>query len=242
MPEALAWSLVLRSAVAAKRPDVPRSLLTVGPAFRQEAMPDEVAILLPTNDGPRPLIDRLTARPPLPPGNAGIGLFLADPFLDLDQAAERLRAAGYRWVANLPSVVQQDEDFGCQLTDVGLGSAREYAALAQLRNADLRIAAVVSDAATAEAALVAAPEILLVMPRVGDFAAGFPSLRQRGSAAQEVLAARQAAGHDALLLGLGQAEEAGRESQWPPVLDGLLCRPQPCGLKRPLPDSLGAIR
>ncbi|HMB76830.1 MAG TPA: hypothetical protein VKN76_10545 [Kiloniellaceae bacterium] len=222
----LTWQIVLRKAQAVAHRDVPDAVLTVGPGFRHENMPDEVAFLLPTNDGPKALIDRMLAAR-RPRRDRILGLFLADPFLNLTHACRRLRDAGQTWVTNLPSVVQQDEDFARQLPDVGLDSAREFGALARFRDEGFKVAAVVSDQATAETALGIAPEALIVMPRVGDFAAGFPSLRQRGSAAQAVAAALREAGGTTVMLGLGQAEEVGHENQWPPPLDGLLCRPLP---------------
>lgn len=231
------WQVVLRQAQEAARPDFPENVLTVGPGFQHENMPDEVAFLLPTNDGPKALIDRvIDAKGPW--HKTILGLFLADPFLNLSHEARRLRRAGFGWVTNLPSVVQQDEDFTRQLPEIGLDSAREFSALALLRAEGFKVAAVVSDSATAQEALAINPEMLIVMPRVGAFAAGFPSPHQRGNAAQSVAEALRHASGNATLLGLGQAEEVGHENQWPQALDGLLCRPKLCPIGATLDDRL----
>ena len=82
-----------------------------------------------------------------------------------------------------------------------------------------------SDAAGARAAVAIEPEVIVVMPRIGDYAAGFPSLRQRASAVQSVHEVARDAGWHGILLGLGERRDADREGLWPPRVDGLLCRP-----------------
>ena len=226
----LVWEIVLR---AGDGRYFPKSILTAGPGFQHENMPMEVALLLPTNDGPTPLVDLVVADHQ-PCAEIILGLFLADPFLNLPRECARLGTAGLRWIANLPSVEQQDEEFSRQLTDVGLDRYRELDALAAFRDHGFKLAVVVSDVGAASAALSLSPEAMIIMPRVGDFAAGFPSLRQRRAAAQTISSVLRDADWQGMLLGLGNADEIRHEGQWPENLHGLLCRPQLAQIDAPL--------
>jgi len=224
MLDLLEWRIVLSASDSERFSGFPRRLLTIAPQFRHEGVPDEVSLLLPTNEGPQRLIDTVVEATLLE-GEDGLGLFLANPFLNLDRQAERLEKAGIRWIANLPSVEQQDEEFTQQLADVGLDRARELDCLTRLRAAGFRTLAVVSDAAGAVQAVATQTEGLIVIPRIADFAAGFPSSRQRGDAATEIADAAAAAGWNGPLLGLGDRHETDYERLWPDRLTGLLCRP-----------------
>ncbi len=226
MVDCLSWRIVLRSGRAAAGVALPGAVLTLAPGFRHESMPAEVGLLLPTNEGPKRLIDAVVADPALC-GDAMLGLFLAGPFLNMTLEGGRLAGAGLGWITNLPSVEQQDEEFSQQLADVGLDRDRELTCLARFRAQGFRIAAVVADGPGAAAAAAIGPEALIILPRVADFAAGFPSLRQRGAAAQAVAEAAAAAGWSGLLLGLAEGSDADHETLWPDRLDGLVCRPRP---------------
>ncbi len=187
-------------------------------------MPDELAVLLPAGAGPSSMVEDCIAHP----GDATtavLGLFLASPLLNVDIEARRLARAGVRWIANLPSVCQQDAEFCRQLVDVGLDIRREFDNLARFRENGFSVAAVVNDAEQARAATRLDPGALIVMPRVADFAAGFPSLRQRASAVQSVYDGIRDSGFDGMILSLGETREAASEGLWPPRADGLLCRP-----------------
>jgi len=225
MVDLLEWRVVLRSSLERNLKDLPDYVLTIMPQFRHEGVPDEIGLLLPTNEGPKRLIDAVTEEAPHGMGVA-LGLFLANPFLNLDREAGRLLKAGVRWVVNLPSVEQQDEEFTQQLADVGLDRTRELDCLMRFRAAGFRTMAVVADGTGAAQAVTGAPEILIVMPRVSDFAAGFPSARQRGAAAIEVAETVEAEDWNGIILGLGDWHEADHERLWPDRLTGLLCRPQ----------------
>lgn len=234
MQDHLSWRIVAGSSPAADATRLPGSLLTIPPPFDHEDMPKEVSILLPTNAGPTDLIDRLT-------DDTGafddvvLGLFLANPFLNIKVDGARLVRAGVRWIANLPSVVQQDEEFSRQLADVELGFDRELDYLSGFRGEGFRVAVVVADARSAAAAAAIEPEAMIVLPRIAEFAAGFPSLHQRHSAAQSVAESARAAGWSGALLGFGDDREADNEALWPGRLDGLVCRPVaagPLGLTR----------
>lgn len=181
-------------------------------------------MLLPTSHGPGRLIDDITDDPSLC-ADAMLGLFLAGPFLNVALESTRLRRAKVRWITNLPSVEQQDLEFSRQLTDVGLDLERELECLAQFRSEGFRTAAVVADARGATAAAAIKPDVMIVLPRIVDFAAGFPSLRQRSTAVQSVAGAARHAGWSGIVLGLGDTSEARSERLWPAHLDGLVCRP-----------------
>lgn len=224
MVDQLSWRIVLGDAVSSAEAGIPGSILTVGPPFHHESMPDEVAMLLPTNQGPTGLIEDLVCDPALC-ADAMLGLFLASPFLNVDLESNRLLRAGIGWITNLPSVGQQDNEFARQLPDVGLDFERELQRLAQFRARGFRIATVVTDGQSAAAAAAIEPDVMIVVPRIADFAAGFPSLRQRNTAAQSVAAAARAADWSGLLLGLGEPRELDSRGLWPSHLDGLVCRP-----------------
>lgn len=225
MVDQLLWRIVPRTSHPSSTAAIPDSILTIAPAFAHESMPHEVAILLPTNPGPTRLIEQLVAAPPAP-HDLVLGLFLASPFLNVKVESARLLRAGFRWIANLPSVVQQDEEFSQQLADVGLGFERELECLAQFRSEGFRTMAVVADARTAATAAAIDPDLMTVLPRTADFAAGFPSLRQRSTAVQAISEAVRQAGWAGPLLGLGEPREAENERLWPTRLDGLVCRPE----------------
>src|SRR3546814_9713912 len=104
-----------------------------------ESLPPEVALLLPTTAGADGLSAALATMPAtgLATGlerfaDRALGLFLADPFLNIAGQVSRLRRAGVTSVANLPTVEQQDVDFAQQLADVGLRSEEHTSELQSL--------------------------------------------------------------------------------------------------------------
>ena len=227
----LTWQVVRRASPAARSWPLPPAILTAGPPFSHESLPTEIGLLLPNTAGAGGLVAAVAAAPDRLAGRA-LGLFLADPFLNVPGEVDGLRAAGVAWVANLPSVEQQDVDFAQQLEDVGLDFAREVDRLGQFRRAGFQVIAAVAGVPAATAVRPLAPQAVVVVPRVADFAAGFPSFRRRGALARE---AKAALGDWAgPLLGLATADEAAHETLWPDVLDGVLCRPQPL----PQPDVI----
>ena len=224
MMDFLTWQVVLRAALVSNRSHLPSRIATISPGLRHIGMPEEVGILLPSNAGPKALVDALVGQIGRLE-DAALGLFLGGPFLNVGLEGARIAAAGISWITNLPSVVQQDPSFSEELADVGLGFERELEGLAGFRAQGFRIAVVVADAPGASLAAELQPEAMIVLPRVADFAAGFPSLRQRGAAAQAVAEAAAGAGWSGLRIGLGEAGEVDHERLWPDSLDGLLCRP-----------------
>lgn len=217
--------MVLRRSPPARKSPLPSAIVTAGPPFRHEGLPVEVGLLLPNTRGASALIANAVEWPACCAGRA-LGLFLADPFLNLSAEMAALKQAKIGCIANLPSVAQQDAEFVQQLEDVGLDFAREVDRLGQLRQGRFRVVGVVSDASAAARLAAVDPTAVVVLPRVADFAAGFPSFRQRGAIAQQVAGALAEAGWRGPLLGLATADEAAHETLWPEALDGVLCRPE----------------
>lgn len=217
------WDIV----TGPRLPDIttlPTQICTASPSLQHPSLPDEVSLLLPVQPNPQALVETILATPAML-DDAVLGLFLANPLFSPPREAQRLADAGLPWIANLPSVAQHDREFAQQLSDVDLDHARELAALADFKAAGLHVLAIVSDAAEAKAAAALPADALLVMPKSADLAAGFPSLRQRGSAAQAIAAALHDSGWRGTLLGLGTKSEAERPSLWPEAWDGVVCRP-----------------
>lgn len=225
MIELMNWRIVPRSDRKSTMAEIPSSVLTVAPQFRHENLPNEVGLLLPTNNGPRRLIDAVVETPDLC-RDAMLGLFLADTFLNPAREHLQLSNAGVQWITNLPSTEQQDTEISQQLSDVGLDHLRERDMLASLRSRGFKVAAVVTDVPVAVAMSAIVPDVIIVLPRVVDFAAGFPSLHQRGSMTQEISQALRKTGWSGILLSLGEPGELSHERQWPEAVDGLICRPE----------------
>lgn len=146
MNDRLWWKIV--PGTRSQRDDmagVPAGILTAGARFHHESMPQEVAMLLPTSHGPARLIDEVVENPW---GCEGVmlGLFLGGPFLNVALENGRLHRSGITWIANLPSVEQQDLEFSRQLSDVGLDLDHELNSLGQFKAGGFHTAAVVADA------------------------------------------------------------------------------------------------
>lgn len=220
------WQIRLRSGCEWTAPPLPKAVATITPPFRSDDLPDEIGLLLPNKNSLAATLQAVESDPAILREHA-LGLFLADPFLNLRLEIDRLKQLGLRWVINLPSTEQQDPEFSRQLEDVGLDCGMEYDRLAVCHAAGLGVIAVVADARSARLAVAADPIALVVMPRVADFAAGFPSFRQRGAAA---LAVRRAVAETAWrgpILALGDKTETEHKGIWPETLDGLVRRPEP---------------
>lgn len=205
---------------------LPSGFVTAAPTLPADQVPMEVGLLLPTGADHGGTLPALAATPAGMPGQ-GFGLFMANPFLAIDREAERLKSAGIQWVANLPSTHQQDAEFRQQLEDVHLDWTREVESLARFGALGLKRLAVLSDETVCKAVLAAAPEAVAILPRVADFAAGFPSMLRRGGPAQAIAETLRAEGWSGPVLVLGSEVEAASPTLWPPGVDGLLLRPAP---------------
>lgn len=217
------WLIRLKPQIS-ERMLVPDCILTYAPSIPDEDMPQEASILLPTHPGPQSLIELISDKQTYNSSSA-IGLFMSDPFLAVEREARRLIAMGVTWVCNLPTVEQHDEEFTQQLADVGLDRSKEYESLRAFKSAGLKIAAAVSNVPAAKESVSLNPDALIVIPRTSDFAAGFPSPRQRGAAAQLIKDAINDTDWNGPLLGYGDEREIDHPSQWPECVDGMLFRP-----------------
>lgn len=210
--------------------ELPPDIVTLAPRLAAPGLPPEVAGLLPNQDTGRTLLAAVAEgriRPAEGSAPPALGLFLADPFLTVGRVADALAGAGLRWIAALPSVAQHDGDMAQQLADVGLDMVRECRRLAEFGSLGFATVAVAGDSAAAALAADAGCDAVLVLPRVGDFAAGFPSLRQRSSAARSVRTALETARWRGTLLSLADPMERRHEGLWPDAVDGVVCRPEP---------------
>lgn len=222
----LSWKIVLRENIRVREANIPEQVLTIAPAFQHDNMPLEVSLLLPTSMGPRHFLKEINQNTSVS-DSAILGLFLNDPLLNITTEKSRLLQSGFQWIANLPSVEQQDHEFAQQLSDVGIDRQREFDHLERLKSEGFKIAVVLSDSAAVPSVVKINPEIIIVVPRVSDFAAGFASPRQRNQAAQDVFQATQILGWSGILLGYGDHSEIDHERLWPNCVHGLLCRPLP---------------
>ena len=183
--------------------------------------------MLPTTLGTQTLVDVAACRATEAAARDEmvLGLFLANPFLNVDRVAKQLWDAGWRWIANLPGVDQQDPEFSKELTDVHLDLARELEMLGRFRRFGFRVASVIAAPESAPAAAALEPDLVIVLPRVADFAAGFPSSRQRGAVATAVVGTLRDLSWEGTVLILATEAEAAHPALWPDAADGLLLRP-----------------
>ncbi|MDF1749190.1 MAG: hypothetical protein P1V34_09995 [Alphaproteobacteria bacterium] len=220
------WRIFSRNRESPTIDRVAEQFITFAARLEHDSLPAEVSLLLPNQDGARALIKAIHAAE-IPAQDAlGLGLFLADPFFIVDHQIDALKAAGISWITNLPSVAQHDDSFAQQLSEVQFNLTRELDRLAEFKAAGFRIAVTVTDATGATAACALDPDMLIVLPHVGDFSAGFPSFRHRGVSADAVSQAAKKSGWEGPIYGLGTTLEAESVRLWPDVLDGLICRPQ----------------
>ncbi len=184
-------------------------------------IPPEVSLMLPNRDGQAALLKSLEAgRSEL--HDQTVGLFLSDPFLRLEPLAERLKSNGVDTVVNFPSVEQQDLEFTSLLSDVGLDKNLEHENLSALSNLGFKIGVVANTEDGAADAAGLSPAFMLVVPKVPDFAAGFPSMRQRGTLAQAVRRGAAKKGWKGPILTIGQETEADFPTLWPDGVAGVV--------------------
>lgn len=92
------------------------------------------------------------------------GVFLVDPFLNLVDLAQRLRAAGIHAVANYPSVQILTGESAAALASVGYGFDAECAALARCRALGLEVIGYAASRKAADALLTAGAGRLVILP------------------------------------------------------------------------------
>ena len=225
MKTLLQWEIVYRKGSGyGDSVALPRTLRTLAPALDAPSLPPEVGLLLPTNPGTKQLL-RYALATDEDLAECALGLFLASPMLNFAIDGPRLAQAGLRWVTNLPSVEQHDDVFTRQLADVKLDHQLEFDHLTELASHGIKVAAVVSGSQATKAALKVAADMLIVLPKLTDYAAGFPSLRQRGAAVDEVYNTAERSKWRGPILCLASTAEAHSEVLWPDRVQGVVCRP-----------------
>ena len=215
----LTWDIATRTL-----PDsLPSRLVTERPPLPPDRFPPEIGLLLPAAREGNGVRSYLTGIPD--PAGTVVGLFMANPFLNVPQTARQLIECGIQWICNFPSIDQQDTDFGQQLDDVGLNRSFEFRTLEAFADKGLKSLAVLCDPAGVPGALASRPAAVLTVPRVADFAAGLPSMRHRGTLADTMKATLHENGWKGPVLAIGTRIEASSPTLWPDAIDGLLLRP-----------------
>ncbi len=217
--EVLRWPIVRW----ADEQKLPSAILTEKPAFVSPSVPAEIALMLPARAGSETLPTGLEI--PRDLDDEALGIFLTNPFLNLDRLIQRFGSTSVKWFANYPTVGFQDQEFAPQLADVGFDPGLEVRAATRLIKAGFNWFAVVSDLAFVDDILQAKPAAVLAMPRLSDYTAGFPSPRVRTALVEQVLEAVKEKGLAIPVLGFGETEEGGRVSLWPQGAGGLVVRP-----------------
>lgn len=203
-------------------PPLPSAIVSIGPAFHHAALPLEVGMLLPSADTNLALLSAADTGPERIAGLA-VGLFLSDPFLNVELAIRRLHASGTRWIAALPSACQHEPEFRQYLREVDVDLDRELRVMTAFSDAGISTIATVSSLAdAAEAGSV--PSALLLLPHVGGFVDGFPRLSARRDLERTVESEARRAGAP-LRIGLRQSHETAETAG----LDAMVLRPRRFG-------------
>lgn len=219
MCEFLFWDIIAASAGRGAEA-LPAGIISIAPPFSHPELPPEAAILLPGGDTNLAMLSMVEAAPEQHEGRA-VGLFLSDPFLNVELAIRQLHAAGVVWVAAFPSACQHEGVFRQYLAEVDLELARELRVLDALSEAGLATIASVSSAADASVAASGRATALLILPDLGKIVGGYPDLATRTELEHSVRR-ELAAGVPPVLLGLRKAEEPVEGS----IIDGAVLRPR----------------
>lgn len=125
----------------------------------------ELSGLLPNRDHNGDLLREVEILPHCLPGQRPvIGILAADPFLRIDQLADRLAQKGYRDVVNLPSVSQYGAAFRPLLNDLKVGPAREISVLREFAGLGFAVSVAVAHNDDIAPALALVPAFLFVVP------------------------------------------------------------------------------
>ena len=139
--------------------------IVLPPIFRAADLPIELSGLMPNRDHNGDLLLALEHMPRCRSGERPvIGILAADPFLRIDQFADRLAEKGYRDVANLPSVTQYGGSFRAILNDLNVGPAREVTVLAAFARLGFAVSVAIAHNDDIAPALALSPAHLFVVP------------------------------------------------------------------------------
>ncbi|MBE0532332.1 MAG: phosphoenolpyruvate hydrolase family protein [Rhodospirillales bacterium] len=147
-------------------PGVYRTGDVVLPAIRHApGLSLELSGLMPNRDHNGDLLQAVERMPHCPSGECPvIGILAADPFLRIDQLADRLAEKGYRNLANLPSVTQYGGAFRTILNDLDVGPAREIKVLGEFARLGFAVSVAVAHIDDVSVAFALAPACLFVVP------------------------------------------------------------------------------
>ena len=138
--------------------------IVLPPIAGAAGLPLELAGLMPNRDHNGDLLREVESLPHCLPGQRPvIGILAADPFLRIDQLADRLAGKGYRDVANLPSVSQYGAAFRPLLNDLNVGPAREIGVLNEFAKLAFSVSVAVAHNDDIAPALGLAPSRLFVV-------------------------------------------------------------------------------
>ena len=203
---------------------LPKAILTLRNEVGSSALAPEVAGLLPTQSD---TISWLADLPETPEAEQNVcaGVFIGNPHLRKEQLRKTLSKAGLRWLSNLPSTCQHDDEFISNLNDVGLGPVRELETLAAFQNDGLDCIAAVGSAADAQLAVRLGLTRLFVLPKTRQYEGGFPSELSRNRAVAEIITA---IGPDTTtVLSLVKESEVAVSVVWPSQAAGVIAQPKP---------------
>jgi hypothetical protein len=160
-----AWNRVVLGA-ARVAPSVSRTGdIVLPPIGSAPDLPLELSGLMPNRDHNGDLLREVEKLPHCLPGQRPvIGVFAADPFLRIDQLADRLAQKRYRDVVNLPSVSQYGAAFRALLNDLKVGPAREIGVLREFADLGFSVSVAVAHNDDIAPALALAPVCLFVVP------------------------------------------------------------------------------
>lgn len=164
---------------------LPAGFLTFGPAFTNTDLPIEALTLLPSGDCSRGLIGALADNTAALPG-LGVGLYLDDPFLNIERIARQFSDWSIAWVTNLPTIAQHDQQFRDDLRDVNFSVENELQTLLTFRAHGFKTLASVSNERQVASMSDYAPDAILVVQSTKDLQISFPSLSARQAQAHRV--------------------------------------------------------
>jgi predicted TIM-barrel enzyme len=138
----------------------------------------EIALLLPTIAGTKSVLDQVEKNPSTFI-DVAVGLFLQDVSINFSKTISTLQKANVKWVCNLPTTSQYDNEFKLYLSEVGMGVQKEVEMLSAFKKLGFKTMAIASSEKDALAFLHSNPDALAILPPVTTFTAGFPSLKLR---------------------------------------------------------------
>ena len=163
---------------------LPEGFVTFGPAFSDPQLPIEALLLLPSGNCSRGLLQALRGASDL--RGCGVGLYLGDPFINIDRVASDFAEWSVSWVTNLPSIAQHDEHFRSDLQEVGFSVDNELEVLAQFRKHGFKTLAAISDTNQARTLADYPADAVLALQTTDELQISFPSASKRQAMARSV--------------------------------------------------------